>query len=201
MKSVCLVLLIAFAPAHGLRRAAARLAAAGYGAAVADNIKAECGLPQSQAEAVLKQLAEVEVPAQAATSDAIPATGRFLDLRIEAAISGGNAFIGHRKHVTTSARLFEDRRGDRPDHAVARLVGGLRRRLQGLVQRAAPLRQRAGQGHRRLGQEPAGEVIRSTLLERPPPSLTMMRPWRAKPLRSQTSPSFCTHSGSHWAAS
>jgi hypothetical protein len=109
MKSVCLALLLAFAPASlAFGDQLLVSPAAGYGAAVADNIKAECGLPQSQSEAVLKQLAEVGLPAQAASSEAVPATGRFLDLRIEAAISGGNGFIGHRKHVTTSARLFQD---------------------------------------------------------------------------------------------
>jgi hypothetical protein len=108
MKTVCLALVIAFAPCVAFGEALLVSPAAGYGAAVADNIKAECGLPQSQTEAVLKQLAAAGLPAQAASSDAVPATGRFLQLRIEAAISGGNAFTGHRKHVTTSAHLFED---------------------------------------------------------------------------------------------
>jgi hypothetical protein len=107
MKTVYLVLLIAFAPSMALAELLVS-PAAGYGAGIADNIKNECGLPQSQTEAVLKQLAEAGVPARAASSDAIPATGRFLELRIENAISAGNAFMGHHKHVTTSAHLFED---------------------------------------------------------------------------------------------
>jgi hypothetical protein len=107
VKTACLALLIAFAPSMALGDLLVS-PEAGYGGAIADNIKAECGLPQSQSEAVLKQLAEVGVLARAAGSDGIPATGRFLELRIENAISSGNAFIGHRKHVTTSARLFEN---------------------------------------------------------------------------------------------
>jgi hypothetical protein len=107
MKSGCLFLLVALAPAMALGDLLVSPAAS-YGGAVADNIKAECELPRAQSEAVLKQLAEAGLPARAAASEEIPATGRFLDLRIEAAISGGNAFIGHRKHVTTSARLYED---------------------------------------------------------------------------------------------
>jgi hypothetical protein len=107
VKTACLAALLALAPSMAFGDLLVS-PEAGYGAAVADNIKAECGLPQSQTEAVLAQLAEIGLPAQAASSDAIPVTGRFLDLRIEAAISGGNGFIGHRKHVTTSARLFED---------------------------------------------------------------------------------------------
>jgi hypothetical protein len=82
--------------------------AASYGTAIADNIKAECALSETQTEAVLKQLGAAGVSAQAAGSDAVPASGRYLQLRIESAISAGNGFTGHRKQVTTSAHLFEN---------------------------------------------------------------------------------------------
>jgi len=108
MKSTCLAVLIALVPCAGLGQALLVSPAAGYGTAVADNIKGECKLSETQSEAVLKQLAAAGVPAQAAASDAVPATGRYLQLRIESAMSAGNAFTGHRKQVTTSARLFEN---------------------------------------------------------------------------------------------
>lgn len=79
-----------------------------FGAAVADNIKDECALPRSQADAVLAQLAAAGVEAQGTAASEAPATGRFLQLRIESAMSAGNAFTGHRKQVTTSAVLYED---------------------------------------------------------------------------------------------
>lgn len=107
MKAVYAALLVVFVPAMALGELLVSSEAA-YGSAIPDNIKAECGLPQAQTEAVLEYLADVGLPARAAGSDAIPATGRYLELRIENAISAGNAFIGHRKHVTTSARLFQD---------------------------------------------------------------------------------------------
>lgn len=108
MKSVCLALFVASLPFASFGQALLVSPAAGYGTAVADNIKAECKLSETQSEAVLKQLAAAGIPAQAAASDAVPATGRYLQLRIESAMSAGNAFTGHRKQVTTSAHLFEN---------------------------------------------------------------------------------------------
>ena len=107
MKSTCLALLIAFVPCAGFAQALV-VSPAGYGTAVADNIKAECKLSETQSESVLKQLSAAGIPAQAAASDAVPASGRYLQLRIESAMSAGNAFTGHRKQVTTSAHLFEN---------------------------------------------------------------------------------------------
>jgi hypothetical protein len=106
MKAVCFAWLVALAP---LAAAADPLlvSPATYGAAVADNLK-KCGLPEAQSEAVLKQLAASGVAAQAAATDAVPAQGRFLKLRIESAMAAGNAFTGHAKQVTTSAQLFEN---------------------------------------------------------------------------------------------
>lgn len=108
MKSVFLALFVASIPFASFGQSLLVSPVAGYGTAVADNIKAECKLSETQSEAVLKQLAAAGVPAQAAASDAVPAQGRYLQLRIESAMSAGNAFTGHRKQVTTSARLFEN---------------------------------------------------------------------------------------------
>jgi len=82
--------------------------AASWAGTVADNIKQECDLPAAQSQAVLEELAAVGITAQAAGSDAVPASGRFLQLRIESAVSAGNAFMGHHKEVTTSAHLFQN---------------------------------------------------------------------------------------------
>ncbi len=107
MKSVCLGLLIALVPSAVLAESLAVSPAASYGAGIADNLK-QCGLPETQSESVLKALAKAGVPAQAAPADAVPPKGRFLQLRIESAMSSGNAFVGHHKAVTTSAHLFEN---------------------------------------------------------------------------------------------
>lgn len=108
MKSTCLALLIALVPCAGSGQALLVSPAAGYGTAVADNIKGQCKLSETQSEAVLKHLSAAGISAQAAASDAVPASGRFLQLRVESAMSAGNGFTGHRKQVTTSAHLFEN---------------------------------------------------------------------------------------------
>jgi hypothetical protein len=107
MKALCLALVL-LVPGSALAEALLVSPAAGYGTAITDNVKTECKLSETQTEAVLKQLQAAGIQAQAASSDAVPAKGRFLQLTIESAISGGNAFVGHRKQVTTSARLFEN---------------------------------------------------------------------------------------------
>jgi hypothetical protein len=107
MKALCLGLLVSLAPCAGFAQALLVSPAASYGTGIADNLK-QCGLPETQAESVLKQLAAAGIPAQAAPSDSVPATGRFLQLRIESAMAAGNAFTGHAKQVTTSAHLFEN---------------------------------------------------------------------------------------------
>ena len=73
---------------------------------VADNIKTECDLPAFQADCVLKNLKEKGVAASLAGKDEIPAAGYYLQLRIVDAVSSGNAFMGHRKSVSLSTRLF-----------------------------------------------------------------------------------------------
>lgn len=106
-----LLLLVSFASASSALAdplLVSRTAAYAYPDGVSANVKAECVLPTHQAEAVRLRLSAIGIPATAAESDEIPATGRFLSLRIEGALSGGNAFIGHGKQVTTTARLFQD---------------------------------------------------------------------------------------------
>lgn len=73
---------------------------------IADNVKAECDLPRFQIEEIKKYLTERSLPCSIAAKDEVPATGTYLQVRIIEAVSGGNAFIGHHKHVTISAKLF-----------------------------------------------------------------------------------------------
>ena len=107
MKLPCLALAL-LVPHAAFGEALLVSPAASYGTAITDKVKAECALAETQSEAVLKQLGAAGISAQAAGGDAVPAKGRFLQLRIESAISAGNGFTGHRKQVTTSARLFEN---------------------------------------------------------------------------------------------
>lgn len=75
---------------------------------VADNVRNECDLPAFQIDTIKKHLTELSIPCSIASKDEVPATGMYLQVRIVDAISGGNAFIGHRKQVVTSAKLFVD---------------------------------------------------------------------------------------------
>jgi hypothetical protein len=110
VRIVCLALLVVCVPFASLADPLLVSPSAEYSAtaSVADNIKTECKLPAAQSESVLKELAAAGIPAQAAANGAVPAKGRFLQLHIESAVSGGNAFTGHQKQVTTSVRLFEN---------------------------------------------------------------------------------------------
>ena len=107
MKALGLAVILFF-PCAGFAQTVLVSPAASYGSAISDNIKTECALEQLQSEAVVKELNAAGITAQAGSSDAVPAKGRFLQLKIESAISGGNAFTGHAKQVTTSAKLFKD---------------------------------------------------------------------------------------------
>lgn len=109
MKAIRLALLVALAPLAAAADPLLVSPAASYAPGIADNLK-QCGLSETQADSVLKQLAAAGLPAQAAPSDAVPPTGRYLQLRIESAMAAGNAFTGHAKQVTTSAHLFENGR-------------------------------------------------------------------------------------------
>jgi hypothetical protein len=108
MKAMRLALLVALVPFASFAEPLLVSPSADYAAnsSVPDNIKAECKLPGAQTESVVAALNAAGITAQAATSSAVPAKGRFLKLEITSAISAGNAFMGHRKQVTTAAHLF-----------------------------------------------------------------------------------------------
>ena len=107
MKATVLGLFIAFVPFASAAEPLLVSPVADYGTAIPDNIK-ECGLHTSQAQDVLEALAAAGIAAQGATEDKVPAKGRYLQLRIESAMSQGNAFTGHHKQVTTSAHLYQN---------------------------------------------------------------------------------------------
>lgn len=75
---------------------------------IASNIKDECNLPAQQAKAVQRSIETLGIQTEVTEKDEIPQSGKFIQLRIENAYSLGNAFIGHKKQVTTTARLFEN---------------------------------------------------------------------------------------------
>lgn len=110
MRAVCLAFCFALAPLGAAAEPLLVSPSADYApsSAVADNIKSECKLPAAQSEAVVKELQAAGIPAQVASGGGVPAKGRFLQLRIESAVSAGNAFTGHRKQVTTSAHLYQN---------------------------------------------------------------------------------------------
>ena len=110
MRATCLSLFLALVPFGASADQVLVAPSADYApsSGVAEKIKSECNLPAAQSEAVVKELVAAGISAQSATSGAIPKTGRYLQLRIESAISAGNAFTGHKKQVTTSAHLFQN---------------------------------------------------------------------------------------------
>jgi hypothetical protein len=75
---------------------------------IAQNIIDECGLPESQMKVLHEQAKElhVEIVADEAAVDANK--GRVLLLETVSAISGGNAFVGHRKQVVVKGRLLDN---------------------------------------------------------------------------------------------
>lgn len=73
---------------------------------VTTNVREECTLPTYQADAVREKLSALGISAAAAEGNEIPKKGQFLVVRLEGVMSQGNAFIGHGKQVTTSAKLY-----------------------------------------------------------------------------------------------
>ena len=110
MKTVRLALFVALVPFASFADPLLVSPSADYSptSGVAENIKSECTLPAAQTESVLAALNAAGITAQAAPTGAVPAKGRFLKLEITSAVSAGNAFTGHSKHVTTSAQLFQN---------------------------------------------------------------------------------------------
>jgi hypothetical protein len=75
---------------------------------IAKNIIDECGLPESQMKVLHEQAKELGA-AIVEDEEAVAANkGRVLLLETANAISGGNAFVGHRKQVIVKGRLLEN---------------------------------------------------------------------------------------------
>lgn len=115
MQKICLIALIAFAGAASAEMPPVTVspaAAFSEPERIAENVKNECGLPAYQADAVRRQIEELGIKATKAEKDEVPPTGIFVQLRIEGAVSSGNAWVpfstGHNKYVTTSVKLYEN---------------------------------------------------------------------------------------------
>src|SRR5919109_5043930 len=76
------------------------------GSGVDTNIEAECKLTKRVADDVSAALAKAGYEAK--RSEKPGKKGDVLDLKIASAVSGGNAFIGHRKHMTVTGKLLRD---------------------------------------------------------------------------------------------
>ena len=75
---------------------------------IAKAILDECDLPLQQSE-LIAQLANEKGITVVRDNEAVKAgKGRILQVEITSAMSGGNAFIGHRKQVSVQGRLFEN---------------------------------------------------------------------------------------------
>lgn len=74
---------------------------------ISTNIVAECGLPEKQMADVIAQLQAAHYTVNSAVNTP-PETGLYLKVEIRNAVSVGNAFIGHRKSVTSRAALFKN---------------------------------------------------------------------------------------------
>ena len=75
---------------------------------ISSKIREECTLPQAQAEASRVALQTAGIAVETAPEDQLGKPGYYLQLKIEDAVSMGNAFIGHRKFVAMSAKLYKD---------------------------------------------------------------------------------------------
>lgn len=111
MRNALLALIVVLVPLGAFADVLLVSPEAGYahnGVGVAENIKNECKLAESQTEYVLQALEAEGVEAKAAAKDEVPRSGRYLQVRIASAISSGNAFLGHHKQVSTTVHLFEN---------------------------------------------------------------------------------------------
>jgi hypothetical protein len=75
---------------------------------IAKNIMDECGLPESQMKVLHEQAKEMGVAIVEDEAAVAASKGRVLLLETVNAISGGNAFVGHRKQVVVKGRLLEN---------------------------------------------------------------------------------------------
>lgn len=75
---------------------------------VAKNIIDECGLPESQMKVLHEQAKESGIEIVEDEAAVAANKGRVLLLETSSAISGGNAFTGHRKQVVVKGRLLEN---------------------------------------------------------------------------------------------
>jgi hypothetical protein len=77
-------------------------------ATIAKNIIDECGLPEAQMKYLHEQAKELGITVVEDEAAAAENKGRVLLLETFSAISGGNAFTGHKKQVIVKGRLLEN---------------------------------------------------------------------------------------------
>jgi hypothetical protein len=75
---------------------------------IAKNIIDECNLPASQIKLLKEHAGEAGFTVTENDSAVTEKKGKVLVVEIAHAISGGNAFIGHRKQVVLKGRLYEN---------------------------------------------------------------------------------------------
>ncbi|WP_105255865.1 hypothetical protein [Pseudoalteromonas sp. T1lg75] len=75
---------------------------------IADNVKSECYQLGNQFSDSLVKYAKAQRIAIEQVKGELPQTGKVLQLSIDNVYSGGNAFIGHRKSASVSAKLMID---------------------------------------------------------------------------------------------
>lgn len=75
---------------------------------IARNIIDECGLPESQMKVLHEEAKELHVEVVEDEAAVTANKGRVLLIETVSAISGGNAFVGHRKQVVVKGRLLEN---------------------------------------------------------------------------------------------
>ena len=73
---------------------------------IADNIKNESKLPEAQSQYLQEALVAKRYNVELSDATEVPKSGIYVKVGITAAISEGNAFIGHRKMVGVLAILY-----------------------------------------------------------------------------------------------
>jgi hypothetical protein len=104
--SICLLTLAQLAAADPVY--VARTAPFSDSTQIARNIIDECGLPESQMKVLHEQAKEMGIEIVEDEAAVAANKGRVLLLETVSAISGGNAFTGHKKQVVVKGRLLEN---------------------------------------------------------------------------------------------
>lgn len=75
---------------------------------IADNVRTECNLPAYQGAAFERAAEAAGIQIERKSTKDLAGAPRAIRLQILNALSAGNAFMGHRKQVTLTAKLFRE---------------------------------------------------------------------------------------------